>query len=188
MKRYLRHIPNTLSGLRLMAAPLIAFLVVNGNNHAALVVFALAGLSDALDGYLAKRFSFTSAFGAALDPAADKLLMLASFLSLTHVGAVPLWLTGTVIGRDVAIVVGIAVAKTLNAPLKVAPLFAGKASTAVQVSYVAFELILRSMGAVWPIASAAGDGLVVVFALWSLLAYGRVWIKSIRPPAHNRIG
>ena len=75
---------------------------------AALCVFVFAGLSDALDGFLAKRFALTSRFGAWLDPAADKLLMLASYVALTMVGAVPLWLTALVIGRDVAIVAGVA--------------------------------------------------------------------------------
>lgn len=187
MTPLMRHIPNILSGLRLLAAPLVAYLILRGDGTAALVVFVCAGLSDALDGYLAKAFSYTSAFGAVLDPAADKLLMLASFLSLSHVGAAPWGLTATVIGRDVAIVCGIAIAKTLNAPLKVAPLIAGKVSTVVQVGYVAFELVLRAGALQWPTVSLIGDTMVVVFAGWSLLAYTRVWAKAVFSPP-NRVG
>lgn len=179
MRRHLRHIPNILSGLRLLAAPLVAFLILENQMGAALAVFALAGLSDALDGYLAKTFAFATEFGAVLDPAADKLLMLASFVTLALAGAVPWWLSAVVIGRDVAIVCGIAVAKTVNAPLKVAPLMAGKASTVGQVSYVALILALSAVGLEEAPLRLIGDGAVVVLAIWSLLAYGRVWGKAI---------
>src|ERR1700752_2148047 len=79
----LKHLPNLLTWLRLAAAPGLAFLLVSGADRAALGVFAFAGLSDAADGFLAKRFGFASRFGRYLDPAADKLLMLAAFVTLT---------------------------------------------------------------------------------------------------------
>src|ERR1700722_14624440 len=79
----LKHLPNLLSWLRLAAAPALAFLLVSGADRMALGVFAFAGLSDAADGFLAKRFGFVSRFGRFLDPAADKLLMLATFVTLT---------------------------------------------------------------------------------------------------------
>ena len=72
----IRHIPNMLSGLRLLAAPLAAWLILNDHDTAALIVFAVAGASDGLDGHVARRWGFTSRFGAWLDPVADKLLML----------------------------------------------------------------------------------------------------------------
>jgi cardiolipin synthase (CMP-forming) len=179
VRDWLRHIPNALSGLRLMAAPVVALLILKGYDGAALVVFAAAGLSDALDGYLAKTFSFTSPFGAVLDPAADKLLMLASFLTLAKVGAVPWWLTVLVIGRDVAIVSGIVLAKAVNAPLKVAPLIVGKASTVVLVSYVAIILVLVAFAVEWPMVRQVGQIVVVVFTVWSLGAYANVWLKAM---------
>lgn len=179
MKRFLRHVPNMLSAFRLLAAPAVAFFILKGADSAAFVVFVLAGISDALDGYLAKTFAFTSRFGAMLDPAADKLLMLASFLTLTVVGVIPWWLTVVVIGRDVAIVTGVVMAWVLSAPLKVRPLIAGKSSTVVQVVYVALVLALAAFGLKMDVLQAFWAFLVVLFAIWSLLAYALLWLRAV---------
>lgn len=185
MKHYLRHVPNTLSVFRLLAAPAVAFCVLQHADSAALVIFVLAGISDALDGYLARTFAITSRFGAMLDPAADKLLMLASFLTLTGVGLIPWWLTLAVIGRDVAIVTGVILAKLLAAPLKIHPLIAGKASTVVQVVYVALVLIVAAFDLRWVLLQDVGAFLVVLFAIWSLLAYATVWLRAVMTRTAN---
>jgi cardiolipin synthase (CMP-forming) len=179
MNALLRQVPNILSALRLCAAPVAAFLILHRADFAALCVFGLAGLSDALDGFLAKRFGLMSRFGAWLDPAADKLLMLASFVSLTVVHVVPLWITVLVIGRDVAIVLGVLVARALEAPLRIAPLIVGKASTVVQVLYVAFVLLLVSLDQSRPRMMLAGEGTVAIFTVWSFFAYAYVWLQAI---------
>jgi len=179
VKELLRQAPNILSAFRLVAAPIAAVLVLDGIDVAALCVFVFAGLSDALDGYLAKRFALTSRFGAWLDPAADKLLMLASFVSLTIVGAVPLWLTVLVIGRDVAIVLGVGLARLLDAPLQIAPLMIGKASTVVQVVYVALVLLALAAGLSLPRLEIAGSVLVAILTLWSFFAYAKVWLQAV---------
>jgi cardiolipin synthase (CMP-forming) len=176
---FLRHLPNTLSALRLIAAPLTAYLILGGYDTAALVVFAAAGLSDALDGYLAKTFSLTSKFGAWLDPAADKLLMLASFLTLSAVGASPWWLAAVVIGRDVVIVAGVIAALAMRAPLEVKPLIVGKVSTVIQVIYVGLLLLLAATNLRAPGLAETGVALVAGFAVGSLLAYAHVWLKAV---------
>ena len=179
MKRLLRQVPNTLTGLRLVAAPIAAHLILERMDLAALCVFGFAGLSDALDGFLAKRFGLTSRFGAWLDPAADKLLMLASFVTLTVIGAVPLWLTGLVVGRDAAIVLGVGLARLLDAPLRVAPLMVGKASTAMQVLYVATVLLLLALDMRRPQLELTGAIAVAVLTVWSFFAYGRVGLQAL---------
>jgi len=179
MKAVLRQAPNILSALRLIAAPVAGWLVLNGEFFAALWVFGFAGLSDAADGYLAKRFGLSSRFGAWLDPAADKLLMLASFVTLAMVGAVPLWLTCLVIGRDVAIVLGVGLARLLEAPLPIAPLMVGKISTAVQVLYIAMMLLLLTLKADEPMLALAGALAVGALTLASFLAYGHVWFQAV---------
>ena len=179
MNALLRQAPNILSALRLVAAPIAAVLVLDGIDVAALCVFVFAGLSDALDGYLAKRFALTSRFGAWLDPAADKLLMLASFVTLTMVGAVPLWLTVLVIGRDVAIVLGVGLARLLAAPLQIEPLTIGKASTVVQVAYVALVLLRLAADLSVPRLILAGSVAVAVFTLLSFFAYAKVWLQAV---------
>ncbi len=178
MNAVLRQVPNILSGLRLVAAPIAAWLILHQHDLPALCVFGFAGLSDAADGYLAKRFNLTSRFGAWLDPAADKLLMLASFVSLTIVGAVPLWLTALVIGRDIAIVIGVLLARILDMPLQVAPLLVGKISTVVQVLYIALVLLVLTLDAEWPNVELAGEGAVALLAVLSGLGYAQVWIRA----------
>lgn len=179
MKPVLRHLPNALTVFRLLAAPAVGWLVLRGADSAALTLFLLAGISDALDGYLARTLKLTSHFGAMLDPAADKLLMLSSFLTLTGVGQIPWWLTLTVIGRDIAIVTGVVLARLLGTPLKIRPLIAGKASTVVQVAYVATVLVLAAFGWQWLPFREVGSVLVVLFALWSLLAYASLWLRAV---------
>ena len=179
MNRLLRQTPNILSALRLVAAPIAAVLILHGVDFVAVCVFVAAGLSDALDGYLARRFALTSRFGAWLDPAADKLLMLASFVTLTMVGAVPLWLTVLVIGRDVAIVLGVGLARLLDAPLRIEPLMIGKASTVVQVVYVALVLLGLSVDLSAPRLEFAGSAVVAILTLSSFLAYAYVWLQAV---------
>lgn len=175
----LRQAPNILSALRLVAAPIAAWLILHGVDLAALCVFGLAGLSDAADGFLAKKFGLASRFGAWLDPVADKLLMLASFVTLTMVGAVPLWVTVLVIGRDIAIVLGVLVAWMFNLPLKVAPLMVGKISTVVQVLYIAFVLLVLTLNANWPAVELAGEAGVALLTTMSFVAYGLMWLRAV---------
>src|SRR5260221_11106717 len=111
MSQLLRNIPNVLTAVRVLLAPLTAYLIMRGNDLAALGVFALAGASDAVDGFLARRFGLVSRFGEYLDPAADKFLMLICFVTLTMMHQAPLWLSVIVVGRDVAIVLGVLVAR-----------------------------------------------------------------------------
>ena len=179
MTSWLRHLPNLLTALRLCAAPLTAYLILHGNHIGALEVFAFAGLSDALDGYLARRLSPGSRFGVFLDPAADKLLMLASFVTLTMTDAVPLWLTVLVIGRDLAIVCGVGVAWMLGLPLVVEPLVIGKISTAVQVCFIGLVLLFGALGLDQPLlvsAAAIATGAATV-ASW--LAYGQLGFRAL---------
>jgi len=188
MNAVLRQTPNILSGLRLIMAPIAGWLIVTGRDPAALLVFVLAGITDAADGYLAKRFGLASRFGAWLDPAGDKLLMLASYFALTYVGAVPVWLTALVIGRDVAIVAGVLSAKLMVLPLEVAPLRVGKASTVMQVVYIAGVLLLRVLDQPRPMVEIAGEAMVALFAVWSLIAYAQVWFKAALAAPHQGDG
>jgi cardiolipin synthase (CMP-forming) len=174
----LRHLPNALTVLRLFSAPLLAFLLLAGHAPAALGLLAFAGLTDAADGYVAKRFGLATRFGRYLDPAADKLLMLSAFLALTAIGVTPMWLTALVIGRDLCIVAAIFAARMLALPLRVEPLPIGKVCTAVQVGYVAvvvFFLAFR-IAAVQPLQVAAW--LAAGFTLASALAYAGLWLKA----------
>lgn len=175
----LKHLPNLLSWLRLAAAPTLAILLVSGADRLALGVFAFAGLSDAADGFLAKRFGFDSRFGRLLDPAADKLLMLAAFVTLTVLKVTPLWLTLLVIARDAAIVAGIVIARMFELPVRVEPLFVGKLSTAMQIIYVALALLLLTLGLQWPLTLDVAAYATAALTIASWLAYASVGVQAL---------
>ena len=177
MSTLFRHIPNLLTGLRLVSAPAVALLLFDGNDRAALGIFALAGLSDAADGFLAKRFGFDTRFGRYLDPAADKLLMLASFVTLSIMHVAPIWLTALVVGRDLAIVLGVMAVVTFELPIAVKPIYAGKVSTACQIAYVLLALILRSAGLDWP---GVLDAAALVTALATVISWGGYGLLLVR--------
>ena len=179
MRRFFPNLPNILTSLRLLMAPVLAVLVLGGHHRAAFGVFVFAGLSDAADGYLAKRFDLGSALGRILDPAADKLLMLASFLALSAVGATPVWLTALVIGRDVGIVAGALSAWTLDLPLKVAPLPLGKICTALQITYIALILLLLLAGRQMPDLVTAAELITAAITLASGLNYAALWLRAL---------
>ncbi len=173
-----RNLPNFLTGLRVAAAPALAALLFAGFDRAALGVFAFAGLTDAADGFLAKRFNLATRFGAYLDPAADKLLMLTSFIALAVLGVTPLWLTALVIGRDIAIVLGIGLAKMWLLPVRVTPSLLGKISTAVQIAYVAMMLLLKAFAVDTPRLAQGAAILTGLFTLASGLVYAQIWLRA----------
>ena len=176
----LRHVPNLLTVLRLAAAPLTAGLVLYGEFAMAFALFVFAGLSDAVDGYLAKRFGLATRLGRLLDPAADKALMLALFVTLAVLDRVPLWLAAAIITRDLLIVLGLVVALGLRAPIMVKPLTIGKLSTALQVIYIGVHLAALAFG--FSVAGLAPADAYVLAAVTiaSVFAYGAVWLKAVR--------
>lgn len=178
MNALLRNIPNVLTAVRVLLAPLTAYLIFQGNDLAALCVFALAGASDAVDGFLARRFGLVSRFGEYLDPAADKLLMLVCFVTLTVMQHAPLWLSALVIGRDVAIVAGVLLARALSLPVKMEPLAIGKASTVVQIGYVGLLLLLLTFNLDMPQLVFFAAVAAAVFTFLSWIAYGQLLLKA----------
>lgn len=179
MTRVLRNLPNILTGLRLFAAPALAFLIIGGAYNAACGVFVFAGLSDAADGFLAKRFGLATRFGRYLDPAADKLLMLLTFMTLTWMGIAPLWLAVLVIGRDAAIVIGLLLARFLVMPVTVEPIILGKLSTAVQIFYIALMLVMLAAGLDWPQVAKAVAYVTGAVTIVSWLAYAQIWFRAL---------
>ncbi|HEX3486224.1 MAG TPA: CDP-alcohol phosphatidyltransferase family protein [Micropepsaceae bacterium] len=176
----LRHLPNLITTLRLAAAPATAGLLAAGHFNVAFGVFAFAGLSDAADGFLAKRYNLSTRLGRLLDPAADKALMLAAFVTLSVLDDVPLWLTLTVIARDLLILLGLASALALRAPIAVQPLVLGKICTALQVLYIGWHLAALAFELPADATAPADAYLVAAFAWLSGFAYLAVWVKAMR--------
>ena len=120
------YIPNLITVLRVVAAPLLILLLKYGNYELALLLFLIAGISDGLDGYIAKKFNVQSQFGAMLDPVADKILLVSCFVMLTLLGHLPFWLLVIVSFRDVLIVGGYLVLVMLKVTVQMAPSIVSK--------------------------------------------------------------
>lgn len=173
-----RDIPNIITVFRFLLVPPVVMLMLQDRFAAALVVFGVAGFSDALDGYLAKHYHWTSRIGALMDPLADKLLLLSSFVTLGWLGWIPYWLVGLVILRDLVIVSGAIVYHLRIERLEAEPRPASKLNTFTQILLVLavmFSQGFQVLPALWLDVLLYS---VLFTTLWSGLDY--VWIWSRR--------
>jgi cardiolipin synthase len=144
----LNWLPNAISLFRIALVPPILLLLLNGRHDVALVLFFVAGFSDGLDGYLAKRFNWLTRTGALLDPIADKLLVAGTFVTLALTGHLPIWLATIVIFRDVVIVGGAMAYNFLVRPVEGEPTRISKLNTAFELLLVLFVISRAGFG--WP--------------------------------------
>lgn len=140
-----RHLPNLITVFRIILVCPLFWLISEDRFGAALFVALIAGISDALDGYIAKRYGWQSRLGGMLDPIADKLLLVAGFVALTLNGSLPPWLLLIVLGRDVLIVCGAVAYHNLIDAFTAAPSRLSKLTTLVQILCVLFELLRLSL-------------------------------------------
>ena len=141
MQKYGLNIPNTITVIRILLTPMFMILLENGMQLYALIVFAAAGLSDGLDGFLARYFNQRTQLGAFLDPIADKLLLITAFIGLGILAKIPSWLAIIVISRDVMILVGVAVFSIAQIHFEIHPSKVSKATTFLQITTVIFALL-----------------------------------------------
>lgn len=142
----MRHLPNLICLIRIgLIWPIVAALH-RGNMPSALALFVLAGFSDGLDGYLAKRFNWTSELGKVLDPLADKLLLITVFVELAWLGMIPWWLAAAVVARDVMIALGALVYRLWFGPLRGRPTIVSKINTALQLLYIMLIMLNAAAG------------------------------------------
>ena len=138
------NLPNIISVCRLLCVPVAIYLILNGLMLAAFCVFVAAGISDAVDGYLAKRLGQTSALGAYLDPIADKVLLVSVYLTLGQAGHLPSWLVILVVFRDLLIVGGVVLLHISNDSVRMRPLLVSKINTVTQIALAV--LVLAELG------------------------------------------
>ncbi|MDH3491254.1 MAG: CDP-alcohol phosphatidyltransferase family protein [Gammaproteobacteria bacterium] len=143
-----RWLPNAISLLRVVLVAPILLLILNEHFPLALALFFVAGFSDGIDGYLAKRYDWHTRLGALLDPVADKLLVAGTFITLTYMHHIPIWLTAVVILRDVVIVGGAAAYNFIVKPVQGEPTRISKLNTALQLLFLLFVLSRAGFG--WP--------------------------------------
>ncbi len=135
------NLPNTLTILRVLLIPAFVIFIINHNHIYALLTFAIAGITDGLDGLLARLTHQKTELGAYLDPIADKLLLVSAYLSLAIVEILPGWLSVIVITRDVIILLGTLVIILISRPPKIHPSFISKMTTTFQITTVLFALL-----------------------------------------------
>ncbi len=132
----LKDLPNLISIARILLSLPVAYLLLEERFSEALLLFFIAGVSDALDGFLAKRFGWHSRLGSILDPLADKMLLVTSYLCLAWVEVIPLWLLLMVFGRDLIIIIGGLAFHWLIGRFEMAPTWISKINTALQIALV----------------------------------------------------
>ena len=138
------NIPNSLTILRILLIPCYIGLLVYGKFDQALIVLLVAGLTDALDGAIARMKNQYTRLGAVLDPLADKMLLISGFITLSMIHLVPSWVTILVVSRDVILMLGTAVAHFTDSRVDITPTFLGKGTTFLQLSYVVMVIFLTS--------------------------------------------
>jgi cardiolipin synthase len=180
-----RFVPNAICVARMLLVAPLVLLLLEGRYAAALLVLVVAGVSDGLDGYLAKRFDWRTRLGGLLDPAADKLLLVATFVSLTYVGLLPLELTAIVVARDAVIVLGAVCYQWLIAPVQGEPSAISKLNTACQLAMVFFTLTAAAYAWPPPVSLTVLGAAVVFTSIVSGLNYVLRWSARAWRVAHG---
>ncbi len=181
----LRHLPNLICLVRIALVVPVVVALRDGNYYLALALFMVAAVSDGLDGFLAKHFRWTSELGKFLDPLADKLLLVASFITASWVGILPWWLAAAAIARDVVIGLGALIYRLWFGPLHGNPTILSKINTLLQILVVCVA-VLHAANAVPPAAVLAA---LVWATLLTTLASGAHYVWQFvnrawhQPPA-----
>lgn len=172
-------IPNLITIFRFLLVPAVIWALVSGDVEWALAGFVVAGVSDAVDGFIARHFDQQSELGAYLDPMADKLLLVSVFIVLGLMGELPLWLVIAAVSRDALIVAAVLLSSVMARPVTVKPLFVSKANTAVQIALaivvlaeLAFDTVLGPLRFVLVIVSA-------LLTMASAAAYLVQWLRHM---------
>ncbi len=172
-------VPNFITIARLLSVPLIVWLMITDRFTEATVLFVMAGLSDAADGFIAKRFGAASELGAYLDPIADKALLVSVFVTLGFKGALPAWLIVLAVSRDILIIGGILLAYLLSNPMEVRPLWVSKMNTAAQIILIALVLGAQSGAAIFQPLLAASVLVAAGLTVASAAAYLVEWVRHM---------
>ena len=173
------NLPNLITLGRLCSVPLTIWLILNELYGTAFWVFVAAGLSDALDGYIAKHFDRRTRLGAMLDPAADKAMLVGIYVTLGLAGQLPYWLVALVVLRDLLIVLGFFLIRSTAAAAELGPSYISKVNTLVQIALVGFVLArlglaIETEAATWLLIVAT-----VVTTLLSGLHYLVCWARIL---------
>lgn len=172
-------IPNLITLGRVILVPIVFWLLLNGQLEAAFLAFVLAGISDGIDGFLAKRFGWETELGAYLDPLADKLLLVCIFVALGVTGRLPSWLVIIVVSRDLLIIIAVLLSWLLENPTPMKPLTVSKLNTTAQIILAATVLANEAYHLKLGGPILALIWLTALTTLASLVAYLRIWLRHM---------
>ena len=177
-------IPNLITILRLIMVPVLIVMIGQEKWALAFLLFVIAGISDGVDGFIARRFDMRSELGAYMDALADKALLVSIYVALSVVGVLPGWLAVTVVSRDAMIVSAIIISWLMGRPVEIKPLFVSKVNTAVQIAFAALVLSTKAFGVEASGIYGAGMVLVAVLTIVSAAAYLAGWLKHMTGNGH----
>ena len=184
MNRWLRHIPNGITALRILLVVPIALALVHGDLITSIALFGAAAVSDAADGFLAKRFGWQSQIGSVLDPAADKILLATVFVVLAVLHWVPAWLMAAAVARDLIIVSGAIAYRVCFGPIDVQPSVVSKLNTLCQALYILSVVAQQEFAAppVWVVVMLGAFTFVTtaVSGIDYILRYGKSAVREAR--------
>jgi cardiolipin synthase (CMP-forming) len=159
--------------------PVVIWAITAGEMRVAFALFLLAGISDAVDGFLAKRFGMRTELGGYLDPLADKAMLVSIFIALGAIEEVPRWLVILVVSRDIMIVGAVILAWLVHRPIPLKPLLVSKLNTGAQVALVC--VILAALGFDWSLAGTVFllTAVVAVLTFLSVVFYVVEWVRHM---------
>ncbi|CAN5203261.1 CDP-alcohol phosphatidyltransferase family protein [soil metagenome] len=172
-------IPNLITIGRLVLVPLTVWLLISGKPLLAFVCFVMAGASDAIDGFLARRLDQRSDLGAYLDPLADKALLVSIYVALAMLNELPVWITILVVSRDLFIVAAVVLSWMIGQPIEVKPLAVSKINTVAQIVLAAFVLGDLALGSGLDVVRMGLIYLVAALTVASAGAYLVDWVQHM---------
>jgi cardiolipin synthase (CMP-forming) len=173
------NIPNIITIARILLVPFTVWLIISDAYGFAFAAFVVAGISDGVDGYLARRLNLRTELGAYLDPLADKALLVSVYVTLALLKVIPAWLAILVVSRDVLIVGAFILSQLMKRPVQVKPLMVSKVNTAGQIVFVVAVLGAAAMNLEYRPAFQAGMAVVAILTAVSGAAYLREWVRHM---------
>jgi cardiolipin synthase len=164
---------------RILLVPVVVWAITSGEMRIAFLLFLAAGISDAIDGFLAKRFHMASELGAYLDPLADKALIVSIYISLGIAGKLPIFLVILVVSRDIMIVSAFMLSWLVGRPMPVRPLFVSKANTVAQILLATLVLAEQAFNFDAVLTAQLIMGLVAILTLLSIAFYLAEWVRHM---------
>jgi cardiolipin synthase len=175
----LNNLPNFVTLARMLMTPLAVMMIISQRFLLAFLIFILAGVSDAIDGFIAKRFNLRTELGAYLDPLADKALLISIYVSLAIYAGLPAWIAITVVSRDVMILTAVLISWLLDKPVEIRPVWVSKLNTVAQITLAGLALGVRAYGLDQQLLQTSLEWMVAATTLASGGVYVAQWLDHM---------